>query len=112
MIFVRLAIGTGRSGSSASSTCPESRSARIAASDETSGGRVSSAGVRKLDTNGESEPFGPTGVGGGPWVPGAAPASTLSRTVTRLECGALVELGRSIRTVGDMVSYGPNVPKL
>src|SRR3989442_14393389 len=24
----------------------------------------------------------------------------------------LVELGRSIRTVGDMVSYGPNVPKL
>jgi hypothetical protein len=24
----------------------------------------------------------------------------------------LVELGRSIRTVGDMVSYGPNVTKL
>ena len=34
------------------------------------------------------------------------------RMVADVRQSLLVELGRSIRTVGDMVSYGPNVPKL
>src|SRR5262245_40934726 len=72
MIFVRLAIGTARSGAFASMSVPAVRSAKIADRAPTAGGRIASWGVASAVGNGERLPFGGTGVGGGVAALGAA----------------------------------------
>ena len=82
MIFVRLAIGRRPSGSFENSTCPVSRSARSALGAEATGGTAASDGVSSDCGNGESDPSGGTGVGGG--GASCAEASPMSDACARM----------------------------
>src|SRR5262245_40805880 len=72
MTFVRLAMGTGRSGALASIRVPVAASARSADRASIAGARIAFAGVARAVGNGERLPFGGTGVGGGTLLDGAA----------------------------------------
>ena len=77
MTLVRLAIGRRASGALAYINLPVSRSASTAATAVTSGVAVRSFGVARTDGNGEREPCGGTGVGGGPLAAVANPAEAI-----------------------------------
>ncbi len=65
MIFVRLATARGRWDDVWKRICSVPRSIRIAAEASTPGTGIGSPGVDRLETNGDGEPLGGTGVGGG-----------------------------------------------
>ena len=79
MTLVMLAMGTRSDGRRANSTWPESRSSRIADAAMSRGGFVDGLGVESDVGNGDGEPNGGTGVGGGVEV-GTGPAIPSVRT--------------------------------
>src|SRR5439155_5928339 len=94
--FVRLAIGTGRSGAFSSKTSPVVRSARSADRAVSAGEAVGSAGVVSDLGNGERLPCGGTGVGGGALPRGAAnDVRTASPEMTATTSNAVAILRRS-----------------
>ena len=65
MSLVRLATGLAWSAAFRNRICPAATSTKIAADASTRGTGIGFRGTDNLDTNGDGEPFGGTGVGGG-----------------------------------------------
>jgi len=86
MIFVMLATGRLSPGRIANSTCPVSRSSRIADGAAILGGFVEGRGVESDVGKGDGEPNGGTGVGGGVEV-GTGPDIPTVRTSAQRKTG-------------------------
>src|SRR5437764_13152311 len=97
MIFVRLATGRGTSSRIPSSTCPVSRSSRTALPAVSFGVRSDGTGVASAVGNGDGEPCGGTGVGGGVET-GAGTVAARTLEATRAHRATATETEATLRT--------------
>ena len=102
MTFVMLAIGRAALRSCWYRICPPPRSISTAADASTLGTGMGSAGTDSRDRNGEGDPFGGTGVGGGAIAgPSARSAVTCaSRISSGRTAAALAAAVRLTRSAG------------